>query len=324
MGGSRQARRPPWTRPCPPVGPVVAIAVGLTLAAAARPAAAEARCAPVVELLGPPGLSAPVATRLRERRLALGRSSRCGRLVATVAAAGARIQLTIVDPEGRRVERTAEDLDEAATAIESWVRRDVSDPLLGARLPPSPPSSRVQASGSVRRPRRPSLAATAGLDAGATQDGGLWAGAHAGGCAAVGPVCVGGLVRYARDTGVSGDTDELGSSRDALSMLATADLAIDAGRLALVPGLELGQSSIHARLGSDREDVTALVAGARLAIALELSATWAICLQLTGELAPRANVRLGDEADDDDPDGVLAGAPRWAAWAGLGMRYGAR
>lgn len=306
---------------------LVAVSVLLAPAASARAdTAAAGPCTPVVRVSGEPALVGPVVDLLRARRLAVAGASRCGAVSAALAAAGPgeRVRVTIVDPDGRTIERIADDVEGAATAIESWARRDVSDPLLQARavaVGPAPAAAAVDepeaAPGGTR-----SVEVELGADGGVSDDGALWAGARARGCVQLGALCVGGLARYARDSEARGDSAEFESSRHSVSLLLTADLPLRRGRLWWSPGAGIGQASIHASRGQDTEDTIALQLRGHLAAGWRLAGPWSLRVDLAAEYAPLANTRLGDEPDDSGDDMPLAGAPRWLGWLALGIAYG--
>ena len=297
-----------------------------------RDAAAGAPCTPVVRVTGEPALVGPVVGLLRERHLAVAGPSRCGTVAATLAAAdrGERVRVTITDPDGRTVERIADDPDGAATAIESWARRDVSDPLLQARgVTPGPapaaaggPAIEEEAAGPGNARR---IEAAIAADGGVSSDGAVWAGVRARGCVQVGALCVGGLARYARDTEKRGDSDALDTARYGLDLLLTADLPLRYGRLSWSPGAGIGQTSVHARRTtgmSDKEDTVAFRMRGHMAGGLRVAGAWSLRLDVAAEYSPFANTLLGDERDDAAGDRPLAGAPRFLGWLGLGISYG--
>ena len=157
---------------------------------------------------------------------------------------GARWRLVIRDPEGRAVERFADDAEAAAAIVEGWARPDLSSPLLAARdipLPaeiPEPPAPAIVP--PLEATRKQSAAGTLDLsvsgDARLSGDGGLWAGARARVCVRTGDWCLGALAAWARDTGMSGESARLSTDRTAFDLMVVAErpLAFDPWTLRII------------------------------------------------------------------------------------------
>ncbi len=314
----------------------LAAATLAALSLARGDARAEPACIPVVRVSGEPALADPVMQLLRRRGVSVSGESRCGTLTAVLTGRGEQTRITIVDPEGRTVERAAADAEAAATVIESWVRGDLSAPLLAAREAPararqasdreSPPP--IEQSIAIEtRPIEVGVAAGAGL----SSDGALWTAAHAQACVTVGPMCAGALVRYANDTESQGDSVERTTSRSALDMLVVADLPLRRGRLALTPGVGIGQTSLRARRGSgerERVTTTGLHLRARVGASVRVTGAWSLHADLALGASPFARKLLQEEQygpeDPNDPDDAapLSGVPRMHGWFGVGLLYG--
>jgi hypothetical protein len=272
-----------------------------------------------------------VVALLRERHLPVTGASACGVVAATVAVAGAgpRVRVTIVDPDGRTAARVADDVEAAATFIESWARPDVSDPLL--RLRAGPPGRPPATGRAVDRPRRepamphPIAVSVAG-EFGVSSDGAQWAAVRADVCASLGAMCLGGLARYAVDLERRGDSVRFDTARSGLDLFLTADAPIRRGALAFSPGAGVGLTSIHASRDDperDQDDVAAFALRAHLASSFRLAREWSVAIDLAAEYAPLADTVLGDEPGDmREGDPLLAGAPIWYGWVGVGVSYG--
>ena len=296
--------------------------------------AAQAVCMPVVQVSGEPALARPVIALLRGRGVKVGGTSRCGVMTAVLTGSGELTRITIVDTDGRTVERVAEDAGAAATAIESWVRRDIDAPLLEPRAAPAQDADREQpapiaqtAAPAVERRIEVGGAAEAGLGS----DGSTWTGARAHACLSVGPVCAGAMVRYARDSETGGDGIVRDTSRSALDLLLTADLPLHGRRFFLSPGAGLGQQTMRAtRRSGDREtnDAVVLALRAHAAAGYRITSAWSLRAELAVGVFPFAPRFLaespeasdpGNDADDAPP---LAGVPRVQGWLGVGLTYG--
>lgn len=312
------------------------------LALSVGSAAAEPPCRPSARLTGERPLADEIGAVLRERGIAVvadaAESSAsagsdpaftgaaCRQVSAEVATGGHRIMVWITDDEGHRVERLTEDVPAAATAIESWARRDLLDPLLDARaaIPIGLPGAASAA--QVERTAAPAAAPphyrlAGGADVGVSGDGGLWTGVHAQACGRIGRICLGGLVRYAYDLERSGDTRRLGTERSGLEIGATVELPVHRGALAIAPGLGLALSSItaHNPIEEETEQVSAAYARAQLAAGYALARDWSLRAEVSLGFAPLARERLGE------PDGIdrqLAASPKLLTWLGLGVAYG--
>jgi hypothetical protein len=316
---------------------VAVLAVVLASVVEARPVGAQPACTPVVRVVGEPARVDPVIALLRRRGVALEGESECGTLTAVLTEAGERTRITIVDADGRTVERVAGDVEAAATAIESWARGDLSAPLLAAREPPPVAAARQAPDREEPPPIQQAVIETrpieigASAGAGLSSDRALWTAAQAHGCVAVGPTCIGARVRYAIDTESQGESVLLLTSRRTLDLLLTGDLPLRFGRLALTPGVGIGQTALRARRGSgerERVTTTGLLLHGRASAGVRVTGAWSLQADLAVGAAPFARRILQEEQfgpeDSDDPDDGLdmAGVPRLIGWFGLGLTYG--
>ena len=288
----------------------------------------EPACLPVARVSGDPVLEHEVVKLLRERGLPVAGESPCGTVDVVLIADADRVRLTLRDGQEPPVDRVADDVEAAATVIESWARRDVSAPLLAAREAPAPPVQRAD------RERPPQVQAAAGapaapgrrldlagaLEASLSDDGGLWTGIHAQACLELGPLCLGALVRYAVDTEQSGDSKELATARWMVDMFLRAELPLRWGAFTLSPGLAAGQSAVRADrdvfANSTEDQISGFQARADLDVRLALGRPWSLRLDLAVAYTPVTSGRLGH-------DGVtLAGMPETQLSLGVGLAYG--
>lgn len=218
-------------------------------------------CGPAVQLEGPSRLIEPLARTLASHGIATTPSPGCPLLSVRLEVHGALLALTMSE-ELRRSERAVTDLETAVTMIESFVRSDLSAPLLsglvpapsGPPVPITPPRPAVAPPPPTAPPPAPGRF-TLGLLAEAAVDGGgsPWLGTSLHACARSGPLCLGSLVRFAAALPLQ-YSDQLVDQRFALDVYATAELPIRLSRLRLSPGIGLGagflRHRVHGRSGS--------------------------------------------------------------------------
>lgn len=311
---------------------IIAVAV-VGAAAPAGSAIAGPRCTAVARVSGAPVLVRPVVALLRERGVPVEGESECGAISAVVASEDERVRVTIIDDDGRVVERVVDDAEGAATAVESWARGDLLDPLLAAREAPPRPAvdreaPRAIAIESESRPaaRRVDVAALA--EAAMSDDGALWAGARAQGCVEIGATCMGAMLRYAVDTEVEGIAAEQFSHRAAIDVLLVGEVPIelDRGRFAVTPGLGAGLGALRAHreevCDECEDEATAFLLRGQLAGTARINRSWDIRLDLFAQWAPFAQKKIGETDMDANDEPWLAGAPSWVSGVGLGLVFG--
>jgi hypothetical protein len=298
-----------------------ALVAVVALAASVRAWAAP--CPPSAVVIGDDALVADVNVELRARGIGIDGGVPCT-VLAEIVADGDHLRVTISDPDGRRVERTAANARTAATAIESWARRDVGDPLLEIHAVPTRTEPSAEVPSEVPS-RAPSFEVGAALDTGVSGDGGLWSGGRARACVMVGGLCVGALVRFAVDTAVAGDTVLLESDRHALDLAVAVELPRDLGHWWIAPGAGVGQTSLTAYRdepgAEEREQASAWFLHAGLAVGRRVGTAWRLRLDAGLAWAPLAASRLGEA---DGIDRQLASLSPVRGWLGLGVDYGSR
>ncbi len=316
-------------------GAIIAVAIAASSAGGVRPAAAGQRCTAVARVSGAPVLVGPLLSLLRERGVPVEGASACGAISAVVASEDERVRVTIIDGDGRMVERVVDDVEGAATAVESWARGDLTDPLLAAReAPPRPavdpeaprPIEIADGAGAPAVGHRVEVGALA--EAALSNDGALWGGLRAQACVDLGPICAGALLRYAIDTENGGLAEDKLSHRQAIDMMASAELPIriDRGRFAVTPGLALGLGALRAQRTETcdecEDEAVALVMRGQIAGSARLGRSWSARLDLGFGWAPFAEEEIGETDMDANDEPFLAGQPTRYYAAGLGLVYG--
>ncbi len=234
-------------------------------------------------------------------------------------------------PGGRRI---AEDEAQAATIVESWVRRDLTEPLLAGALPPKRPfvpeaPDRASSAELASKPAEGrSFALGLGSAAGVANDGSIWGGLDLSGCVRVSLVCVGGRFRYGFDRGAGGDSKDLETDRQIFDLTAFADVSIDrVGPFTFVlgAGLGLGLSYLERTFDGHRitDDTGGLRVRAQLGARLPLSASWALRLDVEIDYSPFAQQRVFEGLTEDGPNDIpLAAEPHLIGWLVLALELG--
>ncbi|HUQ04825.1 MAG TPA: hypothetical protein VM261_20125 [Kofleriaceae bacterium] len=308
---------------------VVGAVVAAIVTVLAHEASADA-CAPAAVVIGDDGLVRAIELELRARGIEVAGDAgapvdgACAVHAEVAPEVDHRIRVTVTDGDGRTVERVTADAGTAATAIESWARRDMTDPLLaghGVILPSRGPHAVDRPVISPAAPAR-RLEVGAALDSGLSNDGALWGGVRGRACARVGDACVGVQIRYGRDLEVAGDSAALDNSRSALDLTVTVELPLERDRWSVAPVAGAGQSSLTAVRDLVDEEETEqastwhLFAG--IGAGARVGAAWRVRLDAGVALSPTAAARLGES---DGVDRQLAALPKARGWLGLGLSY---
>jgi hypothetical protein len=314
-------------------------------------------CAPAAVVSGDPATAAAVRQLLAARGIATAVADGCPAVRAEVAPAGGAILTAITDEYGRSSARVVDGPEVAAVLIESWARSDLSADLLDAP---------TVAAATALAPTASSVVVTeedalAGDWPAPTPGAGGWTGwlglvgettigldrssgfgTRLGACGRVGPACLGGLVRFGYDPGLSGSSELLQTRRVALDGLLLVDFPLEWPRVTLAPGLGLGggwSRSSRTFTGSDdavgggeqvgdnqdegevegrvEEDSGGLRVDAHVALAIALTA--GLSLDVTLSIGLSALGKYGVYYYEDDTH--MAAEPRAGARAGLGLSY---
>jgi hypothetical protein len=313
----------------------------LALLAADGAARAAAACPPTAVVVGAAEIVTPIAAVLRRRGVGAGPSD-CGRVVRASLAPSANLNtysLHIEDGYGRVSDREVADAGTAASLIESWAIDEDAD-VLAPRAAPAPIETVTAAPAPA--PAAPDLLAPAwhveALGELATgTDGSTWYGGAAAACGRLGPLCVGGRVRFARDPG--GEVGDFGGggiggmftgawSRTRYGGGAIVALPLSRGAFTVAPTIGLGmvrtRSTLNAAPIELADDVLSVSAEAGLAVAGALSPHWSLVADLGGALAYPMSGGGGTPAgnDGDRPWELLPSPPRGLLGFGIGVRYG--
>lgn len=297
------------------------LAVGLL----ASPAPARAACDPAVRLVGPTELRAALRERLLRRGIPDAVPG-CVAVPVEISREGDALTLTQLQ-DGTR--RQVHDLETAATLVESWLRGDISAPLLDGRTLIVTPAGRPPStSGRVQ------FAALA--EAAVAVDRSVWLGGALRGCARVHRFCLGATLRAAGDLAPPATTGYT-TQRLEVAALAGAALVLPVrGRVVLRPALGVGPGLQWTDLHGDPLAGSAVAWGLRAELGLglsvrlvkELAADFALSLGAAYPAAP-SSVLVTAYRDvhegSDDPRSISLGAGPWGLLrAGLGLRWGTR
>jgi hypothetical protein len=238
-------------------------------------------CPQIVQLEGDSALTPVIGQALRRRGIDTQPQGGCPAVHALVQRRGGLLAIT-VNEEVRLGERMVADVGTAVSVIESWVRSDISAPLLAAP-PPAPSESPPLAPAVAVAPAPPAagppprtrfdleLLAEVGVD----KDAATWVGASLRGCLAVKALCLGLAWRMAGDLpggAPSGLIDQLLSSE----ILGTLAVPLRAGRFRFVPSVGLGagwlRHQVHGTISVDSGDSASDERKSRLLVVNDASA----------------------------------------------------
>lgn len=321
-------------------GRAIAGALGAIVAVGAH---VHAACRPQAILEGDAALVAPIAAALRLRGIGDPHElPLCPTVVVRLERREGRIVASVVDGP-RRSERSLSDEETAATFIESWALKDVSEPLwtagdrpAAAVAPAAPPATAAGplpraalavASSAAEMP--PRLSVGASLEGTVGFDGIPWLGAEVDAAARVGRFTIGLLARVADS---ASETTASGLTFDRLLVGLAFRLALPLrfGRLRLIPAAAVGMAWVRSRFrdaafqsnesGAALTGEVSLGLGARVWRELEVEITAA----LDGNLVAADDGELnGAEMDADETaerqlPALASGMVRLA----LGLRWG--
>jgi len=302
--------------------------------------AASVDAAATVVLTGESDLVAAVEHSLAYRGVRVVAAARPGMVQVNVQSDPSGVVLSIHDRNGHLVERLVANAEIAAAVVESWVRDDLTRPLLEpheiATNETAPPATGPPVA------MRPSAASGASVavvfEPSLATDGSLWMGAGLGACVRVGRFCVGLGIHVAGDTATTGNISahyaEVSDSSAAscteehraltrldADALLTADLPIRLGAAGVAPGIGFGAGwlSTSAALGDHAGTVTTVGPRAEARILL----SWPLGWGFSADIALRADVvPLAHRTHLTSGGFDLPGEPLGFARLGLGLRYG--
>jgi len=313
------------------------IAVVMLLLAQASAAQTETG---MVTLAGDSELVAAMLWPLTERGIVVVPAEQVGAMQVRIQRDPAGLRVFIRDRHDNVVQRVAATPEMAAVVVESWMREDLTQPLLQPHAVVTP----VESSTPLRAPPAPVPTPLIASVVVATQtslatDNTLWVGASVGACVHVGWLCLGLQTQFASDSARMGDvgaryapadgatcqyTDPSGTrqmTRMSAGALATVDLPLHIGAGTFGPGLGVGAGwqSTRATLGDHSGAVVSI--GLRSATHLFLS--WPLLGALALDAGLWADVLpLAHTGDFNSSGFVLPGEPLGFMRFELGLRYG--
>lgn len=198
---------------------------------------ARAECEPTAVPIGEPALVRSVNERLAANGVASVPVDGCPVVRVRVERRGEQLYLEMTDSFSRTAKRDVRDVATAAAVIESWTLQEIEQ---GA-LPALAPTPAVSATRSVATTAPPWIGVAATFESSVGDDGSLWVGGTIAGCARLGRLCIGGLLRGARDTHASGDTSgDSPHHGNEIHALATLALPTRLGSFVVSPGVGVG------------------------------------------------------------------------------------
>ncbi len=209
------------------------------------PVPTAANCPPQVQIVGEPGLHRSLADALTRRAIATTVVPGCPTLRAEVSQKGGLFKL-VLQQDVPREERLVADVATAVALIETWLRSDISAPLLSAMLAPPMPEPEQPLS-PVPEPLPPTLPrATLELapEAGIDLKSASWFGGRFHGCLYVGRLCLGTTLRMAGDLPRFVSIETL-LSRLSADLLVDAELPVTVGRFTFAPGIGVGAGMVR-------------------------------------------------------------------------------
>lgn len=155
---------------------------------------ASAECAPSASIVGDAASVAMVREQLLARGVVVDPTGDCPNVAVAIARDGDTLVVRIDPGTGHEIERTVHGVAAAATLIESYVRRDITAPLLVSR-----PARRLPVSVApvAAKPRRARMDVAVGLDALSGSDESNWLGGRLDVCVRLRMLCVVSSLRYA-------------------------------------------------------------------------------------------------------------------------------
>ena len=283
-------------------------------------AARAAVAAPCEGLHGDTALVNAVGDLLVQRNVS------CGDVRGEIRHDGGSIVVTREDT--MPVERRVADIATAATVIESWSDRNVSDPLLESHPIPlvkvaeAPMMAEPPRVVIVERQAPPSTFHGSQLfAAGETSyanDRTTWAGVQVGGCVVIGPVCAAASARFANV--IDGPAFWTGLDRRSVEVLIGGDIPINVSHGLLLLGFGGGIGQDHTRVDSrDDHRMASETGGLRAEIhaAYAYPLTRSIALDVTLSLDLTQATRSEKTTDMPLPD-----EPLLLGRLGFGLRWG--
>jgi hypothetical protein len=317
--------------------------------------ATERECVPSVRLITDEPTKSPLTIELARRGLLTGSTTSCGLIIAQVERDGRFFLVQLADGFGRTGQRRVASSRTAASLIESWVRSDLSAPILQGALSDQTPKMRTpivperneaddeqRASMEVAADGRPiprfSIVASAeGL---VDNKGGFWVGAEVGAWIQVGSLYLGPTARFLTLSRTDNQLDFVPDGKVFEAKL-DAELPLHLGPVMVRPGVGLGgaSSSMHwehrrhgpAQSGAlqesspaegmfDHESKSIAVApraDLHVLLTVPVSDSFGLAVRLSADFAPFAGPQLVEQNGYERP-----AEPWFMTGLGVGVSWG--
>jgi len=281
---------------------------------------AEATPCPLsARLAGDASLVTEVSSLLDQRGIPV---LSCANVAVQLERDGGRVAVTI---DGREP-RVVGDPRTAATIIESWVRTDVGDPLLGARPVVAvaetapPPAARIT-DGEVKVPAtwRGVQVFALGQTAVAS-DGTGWLGTEIGACVTLGPVCAAARVRIAAVAGGPGPFEQM-LDRRGVELLFGGDIPMSLGKMTLSPGFSGGVGAVVTHVADTEGHHQGNEIGG-LRADVHASLTYPLSHRFAAEVAVSFDFTQQTHVETYTPEVTFPDVPLFLARIAVGLRYG--
>jgi hypothetical protein len=214
----------------------------------------------------------------------------------------------------------------AATLIESWMRPDLTGPLLAARPMPSAQEPTVAAAPVPPAPAASTVSFVVMGESGVASEGSVWMGASAAARSGWGTFRIGPRARFTSQTvasrsqlAVYEENQDADLDRLAAELLVEAERPFAVGAVWLTPGLGAGARWLRTRASHEEQQTVASainpIAEARLTLTVPLGGRLGLDLAVGLVVAGPRGAAVQD-------DFTLPAAPAGQLRAGLGLRYG--
>lgn len=302
----------------------------LALLHLSRPAVGE--CPPVVALEGEPETTRAVTRRLFELDVETRTVPGCPSPTAHVQKKAAGY--TVVIRSGERVDYTREvdSVETVAALIDAYLMSSREAlPIAPPRRPP-PDSAPVTATNGTADSETGTPQTSTERNVLHTQllfepafgvDKTLWVGGKLGVCGKVGPVCLGGHIRFAFDSHHTGPSEEVRAKRLLLDGALLAQFTVSVRRLLIVPGVDVGGGYYQAELHDETTDAQYRI-GRHGGVRLGVFVTFAIRVQNRFAIEffnISGSFSLPHHVDADPDTGRAVEEPKAYLRGGMGFSY---
>lgn len=279
-----------------------------------RGAAMAAPCPPSARLSGDAKLVADITSVLHQRGIPV---LSCSNVAVEIQPSGDALAISI---DGREP-RIVNDSRTAATMIESWVRTDVGEPLLGGhavRLDSSDPakSHEVMVPATWRGVQVFALGQNA-----VASDGTDWIGAEMGACVNLGPMCAAVRLRFAQVAGGPGPFEFM-LDRAGYELLFGGDIPISIGKMTLSPGFSGGVGTVVTHVADMEDGSHKGSESGGLRADVHASLNYPLSHRFAAEVALSLDFAQSTRIESYSPTVLFPDVPLFLARIAIGIRYG--